>query len=118
MFRFDKSRLILKPLLGEGGFGKVHLYQKNKEDYGWAIKRMPEKDSKVLLEILPEIIVGFACDHPSILKVQGYKIEPTEFGDFNVYIKLPRMEKNMHQHIADLKSQEKRFSEQELIKIL
>ena len=90
MFNFKKERLI-QPPIGEGAHGEVFSYQKNPQDSRWVVKRPIGKKIEDLFACLPEIVLGFSCDHPCIVPVKGYSIQPTEDKRYEIYIKIPRM---------------------------
>jgi len=101
MFNFKPER-VREPL-GAGTFGNVFAYKKNDGDTEWAVKKIYAKDIHRLLSYMQEIVIGFSCDHLSILPLRGYYIEHLNQNDFNIYIKLPRMQDNLLNKIKTLK---------------
>jgi serine/threonine protein kinase len=117
MFRFNSSRLQIKKELGKGRFGKVFPYQKDPEDVKWVVKRIKATDSDELVACLPEIVLGFACDHPCIVPVKGYYIEKSSDGEgYNIYMKLPRMKETLLTDFKARKANNTPYSEQEIVR--
>jgi len=115
MFRFNPSRLREK--LGKGRFGKVFAYQKDPQDRKWVVKRIKAEDSDALVACLPEIVLGFACDHPCVVPVKGYDIEKNSDGEgYNIYMKLPRMEETLLSDFKERKRKDIPYSEQDIIR--
>ncbi len=85
MFNFKKERLI-QPPIGEGAYGEVFSYQKNSQDSRWVVKRPIGKKVEDIFSCLPEIVLGFSCDHPCIVPVKGYSIQPTDDNRYEIYI--------------------------------
>jgi len=102
--------------LGSGAFGAVYPYQKDAEDMKWVVKHLMAKNIDALLKILPEIILGFSCDHPNVLPVKGYCIQQAKPKGFNVYIKLPRMKESLRQCFVRKIKENDCFTEEEIIK--
>ena len=90
MFNFKRERLV-QPPIGQGAHDQVFSYQKNPQDSRWVVKRPIGKKIEDLFACLPEIVLGFSCDHPCIVPVKGYSIQPKNDTKYEVYIKLPRM---------------------------
>jgi len=116
MFNFKKDRLKKGKSLGEDSFGEVFPYQKNLEDTKWVVKRTKVKKVEDLLRCLPEIVLGFSCDHPCIVPVKGYSIQPKD-GKYYIHMKLPRMMGgNLAEELRKRKFQNSYYSESELIR--
>jgi len=117
MFTFKADKLNTDEILGEGSHGKIYAYQKTPQDVKWVVKHIHASDTNSLLKIFPEIVLGFACDHPAVLPVRGYHIEkrPGKLKDFEVYIKLPRMKLTLQEKIKERKRSNKPFSEKEIV---
>jgi len=92
MFRFDPERLNTTEELGSSINACVYPYQKYPEDNRYAVKHMFAKDFPTLRKLIQEIVIGFSCDHPSILPMKGYFIEESRPIGWNLYIKMPRMQ--------------------------
>jgi len=117
MFKFNPDRLITKEKLGSGRFGSVFPYKKNLDDFRWAVKRVRADDMDALLASLPEIVLGFACDHPCIVSVKGYSIEKdSSEGSFNLFMKLPRMKETLFNNLKARKMNRNPYNEQEIIR--
>jgi len=91
MFRFQPDRFNSSIELGSGASGIVYPYQKASGDNRWVVKYINCSTFEQLSAILQEIVLGFSCDHPSILPIRGYYIIPSQPKGWQVYIKMPRM---------------------------
>jgi len=117
MFKFHKDRLQTKQKLGSGKFASVFPYQKDTQDFKWVVKRIRADDADALLSSLPEIVLGFFCDHPCMVPVKGYFIEKDSNNEsFNIYMKLPRMKETLLNNLKDRKRDKNPYSEQEIIR--
>lgn len=118
MFNFHPERLDQDCLIGRGACGEVFPYQKHPGDLKWVVKQIIARNTEELLECLPEIVLGFSCDHPCIVPVKGYYVQPTEPKGkmHSVYLKLPRMKGNLADEIKRRKREDSYFSEGELVK--
>jgi len=116
MFNFKKDRLKKENSLGEGFFGEVFPYEKNPGDTKWVVKRTKPKKIEDLLRCLPEIVLGFSCDHPCIVPVKGYSIQPKK-NKYYVHLKLPRMTGgNLAEELRRRKMKNAYYTESELVK--
>jgi len=117
MFRFHQNQLQIQQKIGKGRFGTVFPYQKDPQDLKWVVKRIKAEDSDSLMASLPEIVLGFACDHPRVVPVKGYFIEKDlDKVGFNIYMKLPRMKETLGNDLKTRKRQNNPYSEQEIIR--
>ena len=117
MFRFHPSRLQINKKLGKGRFGTVFPYQKDPHDHKWVVKRIKAEDSDALVACLPEIILGFSCDHPRVVPVKGYYIEKNPDNEgYNIYMKLPRMKETVRDDFQERKRKNNPYSEEEVIR--
>jgi len=113
MFKFRQERLDEDNLLGSGASGKVFPYQKNPQDLRWVVKRILAENVDELIACIPEIVLGFACDHPCVVPVKGYFVEKVPNSKyFHVYMKIPRMKESLSRHFKNRKIP---FSEKEII---
>jgi len=119
MLKFDYNKVIFDTEIGVGTFGTVHPYQKDKQDKRFVVKHMYAKDIIALLNMVQEIVIGFSCDHPSLVPVTGYFIEPLKPKGFNVFIKMPRMKENLGDYIkAQRKNNVNKVPEETIVKHL
>lgn len=95
MFKFDYTKLANDEELGSTTNSTVYPYRKNPEDHRWVVKHIIARDFNQLLLIMQEVVLGFGCDHPSVMSVRGYHVEPIKPKGYNVYIKMPRMQANL-----------------------
>ncbi len=120
MFKLQKERLDLDNPLGDGSFGEVFPYQKDPNDPAdveWAVKRIIARNTTELFNCLPEIVLGFSCDHPCIVAGKGYFIEECKDPRlFQVYLKIHRMKESLFKTFEDRKTNKNPFDEAEIIK--
>jgi len=116
MFRLHKDRLKIDKKLGKGAYGSVYPYQKNENDFKWVVKVITGADADTLLTSLPEIVFGFACDHPFIVPIKGYRMEKdlAHQGCYNIYIKLPRMKMSLLDDFKNRKRNNDPYTEKEI----
>jgi len=116
MFRFHQSHLQLKEKLGKGRFGTVFPYQKDPQDLKWVVKRIRADDPDVLIASLPEVVLGFSCDHPRVVPVKGYFIEKDlDNVSYNIYMKLPRMKETLGNDFKERKRKNNSYQEQDIV---
>jgi len=117
MFRFQLERLKTKQKVGSGSFGTVYPYQKGPEDLKWVVKRIRVDDADALLKSLPEIVLGFSCEHPCVVPIKGYCIQKDSNNEsFNIYMKLPRMKINLLDDFRNREQKSKPYSEEEIVR--
>jgi len=118
MFNLKHER-ISSQCLGTGNFANLYPYQKNPEDFKWVVKHIIAKNDLDLIRKFDEIVLGFSCDHDSIVPVRGYNIQKIENSpSYNVYIKLPRMKESLKQVIQRNKQNNTPFEEKDIIAYL
>jgi len=116
MFKFNHERLDEDTLLGRGASGEVFPYQKNPQDLRWVVKKILAKNIDDLINCLPEIVLGFACDHPCVVPVKGYFVERVPNSKyFHVYMKIPRMKETLSTSLKTRKRKNLPFAENEII---
>ncbi len=117
MFRFQSDRLKIKQKLGSGRSGAVFPYQKDPQDLKWVVKRIRADDIDALLSSLPEIVLGFSCEHPHVVPIKAYFIEQDSNREsFNIYMKLPRMQETLLDEFKNRKKENKPYSEEEIVR--
>ncbi len=116
MFKLKKDRINFKKKLGKGASGAVYAYQKDPDDIKWVVKRMHVGDSDELLSCLPEIVLGFSCDHPCIVPLKGYSIEKGEQEDYYIFLKFPRMKETLKDKFDQQQKSKNHFPEKEIVK--
>jgi len=93
MFRFERERLKEDFKLGGSDCSNVFAYSKHSQDDRWAVKHILTQDTTIFLKYMQEIVLGFSCDHPSILPIKGYFAEEEKDPQrWNLYMKMPRMQ--------------------------
>lgn len=115
MFQLKKEKISQKKI-DSGAYGAVFPYQKDPDDLKWVVKRIHANDADEVLNSLPEIVLGFSCDHPCIVPLKGYNIEKRSEGDYWVYLKFPRMKENLKNRFDEQKKQKTSFSEEEIVR--
>ena len=120
MFHFNRKKVIFSEILGEGSFGKVHPYRKNPEDKKWVVKTMYAKNTQLFFDMIHEVVIGFSCNHSSILPLRGYHIEENKVDNisrgFNFYLKLPRMSKSLRQILKESQEHNQPICETDIVK--
>ena len=118
MFSLNLNKINDDQMLGEGRFGAVYPYQKDPEDLKWVVKYIFAKTDKILLQTLNEIILGFSCEHESIVPIRGYNIQKREKRPgYDIYMKMPRMKETLKQVIQDKIEKITPFKEEEILNI-
>lgn len=122
MFRFDSKKVDFSTKLGKGGYGTVYPYvdPKNPTDNRWAVKRISAPDFETVLAHINEIVLGFSCDHPALLPIKGYHIKRTDpnYENFQIYIKMPRMEADLKSELEKHSTAKKHIPEEKIIQYL
>jgi serine/threonine protein kinase len=104
MFTFDPEKFIEDQQIGQGSFGIVCPYRsKNDPDGNQLVVKQQTVDFLGLISVVQEIALGFDCKHPNILSINGFDIQKLPKPvlnqgkriEFEVYIKMPRMEKSL-----------------------
>jgi len=116
MFKLKKERINFNNKLGSGNSGAVYPYQKDPTDLKWAVKHLQASDPNKLLTFLPEIVLGFSCDHPSIVPLKGYSIIRGEQEDYSLFLKMPRMKETLREKFDQYKKNQTPFSEEEIVR--
>jgi len=116
MFKLKKERINFKKKIGSGNSGTVYPYQKDPNDLKWVVKRIHADDADKVLSYLPEIVLGFSCDHPSILPLKGYSIEKGDQEDYYLFLKFPRMKETLKERFDEHQQKMMPFSEQEIVR--
>jgi len=115
MFKYKPDKLQEDQRLGEGAFGAVYVYQSKPEDTRWVVKVIYAKSDEELIKSLQEIVIGFSCDHPGILPVNGYYIEKAGRVGYNIFIKMQRMRGDLRSILNKHKAQEVPIPENNVI---
>jgi len=119
MFSLNLDKINYDQTLGEGKFGAVFPYQKNSQDSNWVVKYIYAKNDYTLLQTFNEIVLGFSCDHDSVVPVRGYNIQKREKNPgYDIYIKMPRMKETLKQVIQDKIKKKTPFKEEEILNII
>ncbi len=65
---------------------------------------------------MPELVLGFSCDHPCVVSMKGFFIEKVPNSRyFHVYMKIPRMQETLSRNFKDRKRRSIPFTEKEII---
>jgi len=115
MFRFDKQRLRKDQVLGSGNNAAVYAYQKHAHDDTWAVKQVLADNPEIFQKYIGEIVMGFSCDHPSILPITGYYIEDQEPNRWIIYMKMPRMQGTLQDVIRSYRTNNQYLSEKQIV---
>jgi len=116
MFNVNQAKINFDEELGSGASGSVYPYQKDADDQKWVIKQIHASNPNKLLEFLPEIVLGFSCDHPCIIQLQGYSIEKINERAYYIYLKYPRMKGTLGDKFREQEISKTPFNEKEVVK--
>jgi len=119
MFSVDPKRLDARTEIAQGSFGKIYAYSGEKNDTkDWVVKNVHAKDTTELKFFMQEVVLGFNHKHPCVVSNRGYDIrelapppkdekkdsqsadQDSKFGGWNIYIKMPRMNKSVRNLIG------------------
>lgn len=104
MFNLDPRRIDARKPLASGSFGTIHAYlneKNNTENKEWVVKRIPAKTTKELKFFMQEAVLGFNHRHPFVVSNRGYDIRDSPQGGWDIFIKMPRMDKSLKNVIGD-----------------
>jgi len=122
MFKFQPEHLVGDQLLGGGAYGAVYPYRESSTDdkYDkWVVKIIQASSINNLMGCLPEIVLGFACEHPCVVPIKGYFIEKhANMNTFQIFMKSPRMKKSLLSELKERKAKGIQYTEKEVIKHL
>jgi len=110
MFKLQKEKLDLENELGKGAFGKIYPYQ----DLKWAVKRLEIKNVEELCKCIPEMMIGFACDHPCVLPVKGFHVENGNNKHY-INLKLPRMKQSLMEEFREKRAFQEDYKEEKIL---
>ena len=111
-FNFNKACLKEDVLIEKGGFGSVYAYEEGPKDEKWVVKIVSATNAR-LPRIVEEIMIGFSCNHPNVLRIEGFYMEPNH-GDWKFYIKMPRMKESLKAKIERHKNTGPMLTKQEV----
>ena len=120
MFRCDPNKIVWDEKLGGGAFGSIHPYRKSPEEKKWVVKAVHVNSVTDIIKSMQEIVIGFSCDHPSILPIQGYHLLTVKGKSkgWEVITKKPRMKGDLRGVINNFKLAEKSIEEIDILKFL
>jgi len=120
MFSVNPQRLDARTEIAQGSFGKLYTYSGGKNDTkDWVVKNIHAKDTKELKFFIQEVVLSFNHKHPCVVSSRGYDIQElppppkddkkdsqsadqdSKFGGWNIYIKMPRMDKSIRNLIGE-----------------
>jgi len=113
MFELNPNKLKVSQGWGSDNHHTVYPYQKSSSDLRYVVKQLRVKDFDEFLVILQSIVIGYNCQHQSILSIKGYSVKQREPQGYEVYVKMPRMEQNLQDVIHQ--SQGEQIPESEII---
>jgi len=117
MFELNPNKLKVSQGLGSDNHHTVYPYQKSNTDLRYVVKKLRAKDFDGFLAILQSIVIGYNCEHQSILPTKGYSVKQTESQEYDVYVKMPRMKHNL-QDVINLhkKESKKEIPESQIVR--
>ena len=123
MFSYNSKNK--KEKLGTGSFGSVYVYindETNKSPK--VVKVILAKGFPEFIKLFQEALLGFSLSHPAVLPVKGFDCEQlpplkpekkNEIPRFNLYLLLPRLEKNLEKLLDERRSSNEKFSEDQIL---
>jgi len=112
MFGLDKSLIRWDKLIGAGTSGDVYEYG---DDSKWVVKRIVANTIDKFISIIPELVLGFSCNHESFLKLQGFRVERDK-KLFIMYIRFHKMKETLREKLDRNKANNQLFTKEEVIK--
>ena len=122
MWRCNPNNIIHNETLGKGISGFIYPYRKEENDNRWVVKAIYVNTFQGLLKVIDELVLGFSCDHPSILQLRAYNIQENKVNGsskamgYHIYIKMPRMKGDLRTIMNKQKQQKSQFSEEDIVR--
>ena len=103
---YDFNDLLLKEVLGQGGYGKVHLCNVKESNQLYAIKLFRvfgdrKKMKKQLMDAKNETNILAQLEHKNIVRIVGITQKKDEFGIILEYVPSGNLESFLHNHLED-----------------
>ncbi len=119
MFELNLNKLKVHKGWGSGDEKTIYPYQKSPTDLRSIVKILRAKDFDQLLDILQSIVLGYNCEHKSILPIKGYSVKQTDLSQYDVYVKMPRAKQNLQDVIfQESKSSRNQIPEEQIIEYM
>jgi len=99
-------------------YPNIFLYKTSSNDTRWIVKRTSAKDINQLFKILRTLFIGVNHDHPALLPIRKFYINPGPNKDFEIYQKLPRMTQNLGELFNNVKQAGSMMPETKILKYL
>jgi len=112
MFGLNKNLIRMDRFVGAGASGEVYEYG---EDSKYVVKRIIANNVDEFISIIPEVVLGFSCNHPSFLKLKGFRIE-REKKLFIIYIRFPKMKETLRKKLDEKKQIKEKYTLEEIIR--
>lgn len=116
MFTLDLNKVLLKHRISQGNYSAVYPYGKTSHEKQWVVKVLKAEKFEEVLKIMEEIVLGFNLNHPAVVPIRGYHVLNKKKDNWEVYIKLPRMRKDLRKMLFEYQQSNTDFSEEEVIK--
>lgn len=95
----------------------VYPYGKTLEESQWVVKQLKAATFDKVLQILEEVVLGFNLSDNTLVPIRGYYINQPRPDTWEVYIKQPRMKKDLRKMIKNHHEQAQvDFAEEVVIK--
>jgi serine/threonine protein kinase len=111
MFKLKQEFINVEEEIDRGASGVIYPYQENKLDTRWVVKSIITQN---LVAVIEEVVFGFSCDHPALLSICGFHIQPIKSTVWQVYLRMLRMKENLKTKL--LRGNKDKISQDNLVK--
>ena len=116
---FDIEDYTINQQLGEGTYGIIYsVYKKEEKNKEFALKKIIAKTVTEIKTFIKEFELVYSCDHPNIMKINGFCLRILDTTTFAIYVLMEKSECDWDKEIKIHLSNMKYYTEKELINIL
>ena len=116
---FDIEDYTINQQLGEGTYGIIYsVYKKEEKNTEFALKKIIAKTVTEIKTFIKEFELVYSCDHPNIMKINGFCLRILDTTTFAIYVLMEKSECDWDKEIKIHLSNMKYYTEKELINIL
>ena len=117
MFDLNPKKLLIQHLVGRGPSSTVHPYEeKGLDDRTKVVRCVQVKSTLELKRCIEKLVLGFNHNHPSIASYNGFDIQGIKSGGWNVFFRMPRMERSLQDVIDNCIINGTRLAKTEVLK--